>query len=288
MSNPVVRYRHPAVFFGLATAIPWACWFVAGRLSHQSPQSADLVLAASLLGLAGLLAPLFIGLALSLGDRKILADIRSRLLPSLRGHGLDWALALGIMPASILLAMAISVAFGYSPQQFHLAQHASFTSGIFPVWFLLIAAPIIEELGWHAYGTDSLRSRFNLFSTCLIFALYWALWHAPLAGIQGYYQSRLVDQGLWVALNFPISIVPFVLIMNWLYYRSGRNIALTAVFHVTAGLFNELFQTHPHSKIIQTGLLLILAAIILWREREYFFSRDLSRLEDRRQSRLQD
>lgn len=275
MSQVIARYRHPVVFYGLATLIPWGCWFAAGYLSRLDAQTDQTVLAASLLGLVGLLAPLGASLALMARDPELLKDLGARLWPNASTHWTWWIWALGLMPASILAAMALSLPLGYSPDQFRLAEHASFTSGIFPVGFLLIAAPVIEELGWHAYGTDCLRSRFSLFLTSLIFAIYWAIWHAPLAGIQGYYQSHLADQGLLVALNFPVSIIPFVVIMNWLYYRSGRNIALTAAFHVTAGLFNEIFQTHPHSKVIQTGLLCVFAAGLLVREKQLFFRRDL-------------
>jgi uncharacterized protein len=58
------------------------------------------------------------------------------------------------MPVSILLAMAISLIFGYSPPQFVITGHFTFSSGVFPVRLLLILAPVIEELAWHSYGTD--------------------------------------------------------------------------------------------------------------------------------------
>ena len=45
--------------------------------------------------------------------------------------------------------------------------------------------------------------------------------------------------------QFLVSIFPFVLIMNWLYYKTGRNILIVIVFHITAGYFNEIFATHP-------------------------------------------
>ena len=78
----------------------------------------------------------------------------------------------------------------------------------------------------------------------------------------------------WVySLNFVVSIIPFVIIMNWLYYKTDRNILVAIVFHITAGYFNEIFATHPDSKCIQTVLLLVLAAIVVARERSFFFKR---------------
>ncbi len=63
--------------------------------------------------------------------------------------------------------------------------------------FLLIMAPLIEELAWHSYGTDCLRARFNLFNASTIFAFFWGIWHIPLGTINGYYQSELVEAG-WI------------------------------------------------------------------------------------------
>lgn len=274
MQISLQRFDRPLLFYALATGIPWSCWFAAGWISHLPGQDSRLVLAASLLGLVGLLAPFGIGVALMWRKPELRRDLVDRLVNVGQPRPVFWLVAGGLMPLSILAAMGLSIPLGYSPAQFQLATHASFSSGVFPVWFLLIAAPVIEELGWHTYGTDCLRSRFSLITASLIFASYWAVWHAPLAGIRDYYQSNLTHQGLLAALNFPISIIPFVVIMNWIYYRSGRNILITALFHVTAGLFNEAFQTHPDSKVIQTGLLIVVAAVIVARERALFFTRE--------------
>lgn len=272
-AHAIAEYRRPILFYSLATAIPWCFWFAAALVSRIEPATPPLVLTASLLGLAGLFGPMVVAFGLIFPSHALRADVIARIFNFRASSPVYWLLALGLMPASILLAMAISLRFGYSAAQFHLAEHASFTSGVFPVWFLLIAAPVIEELAWHTYGTDCLRSRFSLVTTCLIFAVFWAVWHVPLAFIKGYYQSNLVATGFWDALNFPISIIPFVIIMNWLYYRASRNIWIAAVFHVTAGYFNELFATNPDSKIIQTGLLLALAGALLVGERRLFFGR---------------
>jgi len=79
-----------------------------------------------------------------------------------------------------------------------------------------------------------------------------------------------------------VSIVPFVLIMNWLYYRTARNILVAVVFHITSGYFNELFATHPDSKIVQTGLLLAFAAVVLCLDWRLFFHRNWDTLRTRK------
>ena len=74
--------------------------------------------------------------------------------------------------------------------QFHISGNPSFSSAMVSPWFLLIFAAIIEELAWHSHGTDALLSRFSMFTASMIFTVYWALWHLPLAFIQGYYHTR--------------------------------------------------------------------------------------------------
>jgi len=52
----IEKYRHPVLFYGLSTAIPWAFWFAAAYLSHLTA-SQTLAVAVSVLGVVGLLAP---------------------------------------------------------------------------------------------------------------------------------------------------------------------------------------------------------------------------------------
>lgn len=268
----IQKYRHPLLFFGLTTLIPWLCWFAAGYLSHITPGNNLYTVVSGILAFLGLLGPMIIAFALMLPDRELRSDLFNRLFSIKKIKPIYLFLTLFLMLISILLAQAISLLFGYSTEQFQLSS-GSFTAGIFSVWFILIIAPIIEELAWHTYGTDCLRQRFSLFKTSMLFAVYWALWHFPLSGIKGYYQANLAES--WIhSLNFAVSLIPYVLLMNWLYYKTDRNILVAIVFHITAGLFNEMFLTHPDSKVIQTILLLILTVFIVVRERAFFFQRE--------------
>lgn len=82
-----------------------------------------------------------------------------------------------------------------------------------------------------------------------------------------------MHEGWLYSLNFIVSIFPFVILMNWLYYKTNRNVLVAIVFHITAGYFNEIFSTHPDSKCIQTLLLLALSVIIVLKNRQLFFNR---------------
>ncbi len=269
----VEKYRRPVLFYSLSTATSWLFWFVAAYVSHIMPAENVYISIASILGFIGLISPMVIAFLFIFKDTDLRDDLLKRFLNFKTVGPVYLFLTCFLMLASILIAQAISLLFGYSASQFSISGHFSFSSGIFPVWFLLLIAPIIEELAWHSYGTDCLRSRFNLFNTSLIFAVFWALWHLPLSFIKDYYQSNLVETGFMHALNFPLSLIPFVLLMNWLYYKTGRNVLVAIVFHTTAGYFNEIFSTHPDSKIIQTALLAVLTVVVVLKERDFFFKR---------------
>jgi len=269
----IEKYRHPILFYGLSTAIPWICWFAAAYMSHITPMTDALLITRSFLGIIGLISPTIIAFLMIFPDAALRNDVLHRFFTFKAIKPVYLLLTCGLMLASILLAQAISLLFGHSADQFHLAKSFSFSAGIFPGWFMILLAPLVEELAWHSYGTDCLRTRFNLFITSMIFAVFWALWHFPLSFIKDYYQSNLAETGLIYSINFSVSLIPYVLLMNWLYYKTGRNIVVAIVFHITAGLFNEIFATHPDSKVIQTGLLLALSIVIMLKERAFFFQR---------------
>ena len=269
----IKKYQRPFLFFFLCTAIPWSLWFLAGYLSHKEPFTKTLEWAVGICSIVGLLAPVIIALFFMLPHEALRTDFLGRFFNFKTIKGEYILITFFLMLMSILAAQAISLFFGYPAEQFSFRGSFTFTSSLFPVWFLLLAAPILEELAWHSYGTDSLVSRFNLLKASLIFAIFWAVWHFPLSTIKGYYHSNLVESGWIYSLNFIISMIPFVLIMNWIYYKTNRNILLTIVFHITAVFFNEIFATHPMSKIIQTGLLLIVSGYLIIHDRALFFKR---------------
>lgn len=270
----IEKYRHPILFYGLSTAIPWAFWFAAAYLSHITPTNQHLATAVGVLGVVGLLAPTLVAFQMIWPHADLRADLKRRVIGIKDVRPLYLFLTSFLMLASILLAQAISLLFGYSADQFSLSGKSSFSAGLFPGWFLLFLAPLVEELAWHSYGTDCLRQRMNLLKASLLFGVFWVIWHMPLSFIKDYYHSNVAETGLLYSLNFALSLFPYVILMNWLYYKTHRSILVAIVFHITAGCFNEVFATHPDSKIIQTVLLTLLAIVVIIKDRDFFLRRD--------------
>ena len=266
----VARYDRPLRFYFLSTAVPWVLWFTAGYLSRNDHPNNLLI---AVLGMVGLLAPVAVAWSLIRRDPVLVRDLRHRLVNVREIPVRFGLLALLLMPGALLLATALSIPLGYSTDQFLLRGGLSFTAGLLPAWLTLTLAPVVEELAWHGYGTDALASRWTIWKTSIVFAVIWALWHVPLGTIKGYYQSEVVETGALATVNFLVSVFPFVILMNWIYYRSGRNIPVTIAFHLAANVGNEIFLTHPDTKAIQTALLVLLSAVVVWRERALFFGR---------------
>ncbi len=267
------KYNRTLFFYGLSLALPWALWFIVAYMSHQEAQTGQSQALQMVMGLTGLCAPALIALGLIAKNAALVQDVKQRLFNIRHFKGIYIFLTLLLIPLSIILAQLLSLLLGHDLNQFHISGQTSFTSMMFSPWFILLFAPVVEELAWHSYGTDTLRRRFNLFNTCMLFGLYWVIWHLPLSFIQGYYHSNVVSEGLIYSLNFVFSLFVFVILMNWLYYKTGRNLLVAVVFHLTANVSNEIFATHPDSKVIQTGLLLIVSTIVLIKDREMFFSK---------------
>jgi membrane protease YdiL (CAAX protease family) len=270
----IEKYRHPVLFYGLVTLCTWASWFVAGYLSHITPTTPLLGKAVGLLTIVGLLCPATIAFCLIWPNRDLRADVKRRLIGLKGTRPIYLILTCFLMPASLLLAQAISLLFGYSVDQFHLSAKASFSTGIISGWFLAVLAPFTEELGWHSYGNDCLRRSMNLLKTCLLFGCYWAIWHMPLALIKGSYHSNVAEAGPLYSLNFVISVFAYATLVNWLYYKTRRSILVAIVLHLTANCSAEAFCTHPDTKVIQTALLLLLAVVLVIRDTDFFLRRE--------------
>src|SRR5699024_5799700 len=241
------EYTRPVAFYVWATALPWVFWFAAAYLSHLPVQSQAVLVSTLVLSLAGLFSPLAVVVAFVWHRPRVRADIVARLKWP-RADRLPWVLAAVLLvPVSLLVAQGLSLFFGYGLDQFSLRGGFTFSTGLMPAWATLIGAAIIEELAWHSYGTDARVPKMRLLSASLLSTLIWALWHVPLSFIDGYYQNDVVESGVLATVNFPVSMIAFVLVMNWLYYRCGRSILVPVIFHASANMSADRKSTRLNS-----------------------------------------
>ncbi|MDH5717939.1 MAG: CPBP family intramembrane metalloprotease [Spirochaetia bacterium] len=269
------KYNKTLTFYGYSVLIPWVLWFGVAYLSHLPEQNMLTLLGQQILGMGGLIAPVIVALALIYKNKELVDDFKSRFFNIQAYNHVYTFLSIFLIFIAMVGGQLISLFFGHSLDQFIITGNATFTSALFSPWVILISAPILEEFAWHCYGTDTLRRKYNLFKTSMIFAVYWVFWHLPLSFVKGYYHSNVIAEGTLYSLNFIFSLFVFVILMNWLYYKTKRNILVPILFHLSANISNEIFSTHPDSKVIQTGLLLIVTVYVLIKDREMFFNKEV-------------
>ena len=261
----------PVKFFALTLLLTWASWFSAAYFSYQPAMLSFEML----LLVPGLLAPLVIALFMVFGSgsRDLKKDFLSRLTQIRRINLRYTPVIFLLMPASIVLSIAFSLLLGMSAAQFKLSDQFNIMGGQVLLSLLIpILAPTFEEIGWRGYGVDSLRNRFTLLKTSIVFALLWALWHVPLFFINNYYQHELWKMGIFYVINFFISILPLTIILNWLYYKNNRSILAAILFHIMTVISAEAFCMEDSAKFIQTVILLIVAAGIVIYDKAFFTS----------------
>ena len=167
-----------------------------------------------------------------------------------------------VMPFTVVcLSIWLSLLVGQSADQFQLSGGANLLALII---LAMVLAPIMEEVGWHGYGVDSLRAGTGMMKTTLLFGILWSAWHAPLFLISGTYQNELVrmDNPLFV-VNFFVSVIPAAIIANWLYYKNSRSIVAAILLHSMLNAAAVLLNAGQVSKCIATLLYAAIAVVIV-------------------------
>ncbi len=266
------EYR-PFKFFFLTFLVTWISWFSAAYLSFRYGNEALYILCM----LPGLMAPAVIALIMifASGNRELKKEYISKII-NIKRIKLSCIIPMVvIIPIVVVISILISTLFGESIKQLTLADGFSFSAGAVPVLLILFLAASFEELGWRGYAMDSLGSKFNLFTTTWIFAALWALWHLPLFFIKDYYQYEILHMNIWFALNFIVSIFPLAFILSWLCRKNKGSILAAVLFHFFVNIMQEITNLNQVGKCIETGVLILVAAIIIILNKDLFFKKQV-------------
>ncbi|MDG1025203.1 MAG: type II CAAX endopeptidase family protein [Gammaproteobacteria bacterium] len=259
----------PKQFFILTFAVTWTCWFAAPYLGD--PIDSDLIFL--MLMLAGLFTPFISALYLIvISKNNALKSLFFNKLFNIKY--INWrtiALFLILFPASIIISVLISTLFGYSFDQFTIADEFSFSIGGIPTLLILLLAACFEELGWRGYAVESLTNKFNYFEATAIFGLLWSLWHLPMFFIPESYQAELLQENFILVINFFVSIIPLAFIISWFCKKNRGSILGAILIHSIINLTQEFFVVSPYTKCIQTLILIVIAAIFVIIDRNVFF-----------------
>ncbi len=273
-------YR-PWSFFALDLSLTWGpLWIlVAGQRLGLLEDGFPLIVIA---GLSAVLSALLFVYRTPV--RGFARDFWMRAVDPLRIGFPWWMIILGSQLLINALSIVISTFAGGSLDQFELNRTFLESPIAFAV-FILFFGPVPEELGWRGYGLDALRSRMHLFHASLLLAIFWALWHVPLVFVEGTFQHGLLEHMPTLVAYF-IAFVPGSILMSWIYYRCRRSTLSAIMFHFAGNMSGELFHMTLSTRVIQTVLGFLFAALVVWAERDLFFQREFwIRLESMRGER---
>lgn len=121
----------------------------------------------------------------------------------------------------------------------------------------------MEEFGWRGLALPLLQRKFAPLWAGLILGVIWGLWHLPAFLLSGTQQSQ------WSFTAFFAGCLAISVIATALFNRSRGSILLSAFFHFS--LMNPIF---PDAQPYDTYLLIVAAAIIVWRNRKDMFARE--------------
>jgi len=265
------RYR-PLLYFSLTFLATFVLWFAGAYVSFFDDKNGLYML----LMLPGLMAPFLISLVLIFLSKNsdVKQDFINRLFNPKLIQPRMLPLFLLIMPVSVVASIFISLLFGEPVSQLQLAEGFSFSSGFVPVLLLLLLAATFEELGWRGYAFDSLQARYSFFKASILFSVLWSLWHFPLIFVNNSYQYELINDNVWFALNFFVSIIPMGIIISWICVKNGKSVIAAILFHFIINISQEILSMTQVTKCIQSLLLMAVAAAIVALDKEMFFPRD--------------
>lgn len=270
--NEAVPYQ-AARFFTLTFLVTWVCWFAAPYFGDAINSDATFIV----LMLIGLLTPFLTALYLTLSSNndKLKQTFFNKLLNIRLIRWSSIPLFLVLFPATIVVSVFISTLFGFSLDQFTIAEEFSFSVGGIPTLFILLLAACFEELGWRGYAIESLNVRFNYFEATAIFGVLWSLWHLPMFFIPESYQAELLEEDFLLVLNFFVSIIPLAFIISWFCKKNSGSILGAIVIHSIINFTQEFFLVSPYTKCIQTVILILVALAFVLLDRKMFFENEL-------------
>jgi membrane protease YdiL (CAAX protease family) len=144
---------------------------------------------------------------------------------------------------------------------------ASFQSLLTVLVLAAIKGPM-EEFGWRGLALPLLQRKLAPLWAGLILGVIWGLWHLPAFLLSGTQQSE------WSFSAFFAGCLAISVIATALFNRSHGSILLSAFFHFS--LMNPVF---PDAQPYDTYLLIVVAAMIVWRKRKDMFTRGGSVVE---------
>lgn len=107
---------------------------------------------------------------------------------------------------------------------------------------ILVVGPLPEEIGWRGYLLDRCQARWSALASGVAVGLVWAVWHAPLFLMPGYFDAfEFSPDPAW----FVINIVLGSIVYTWLYNNTARSILALVGFHFVENFVGQVTSLPP-------------------------------------------
>jgi len=263
------RYTYrPVRYFCTVFAFTWVFWIVAAIVSRSNTDNGT----SAILMILGLFVPTVTTIITVLTSKSIelKRDFKKKITGFYRIRPWSVLVAIAVMGIIIGMSILLSLIFGESTEQFSFVEGFSFSIGGIPTLLTLVLTASLEEFGWRGYAQDSLANQFCWLKASVIFGLIWAIWHLPLFFILDTYQNGLVQMNPWFAVNFFVGIPPMAILFTWVYVKNNRSIFACILFHFFVNLLQEQIAMTQITKCVETFVVYIVVAIIVWKNKEMF------------------
>lgn len=243
------------LYVALAFAITWLSW-LPGVLQNKSIFTISMPL--TLLGGMGPAIAALVATAIMEG-RDGLKWLGRRLI---QGRvPVRWYLVALLLPlACALIAMTGEMAFTGAFRGFRLPDGGWGATAAAIISSYLLQTLLTggnEELGWRGFALPSLQARFSAFTSSLILAVIWALWHLPLFFMSGTFQSRIPF------FMFFLFTLPLTMVFTWIHNGTGGSILLVMLFHGAVNTTAALVQSSMTDTAMIVTWAVVAAVVVL-------------------------
>jgi uncharacterized protein len=251
-------------FFAISHGVSWTFWIAAALAAGTNVWDSP----ARWLVYLGGLGPLVAGVAMTCltAGREGLRELWARTVDPRRIPGRWLAVALLLPVAAMAGAVAVAALAGGMPEAVDASRLLDLLrtpAGLLGfALFVLVFGPVPEEIGWRGYALDALQARGSALAASLLLGAAWALWHAPLFFIAGYYGAGPApDPALFVA-----GILVHSVLYTWIYNHTGRSVLVAILFHFAINFVGMLVEGQAPVEWTRTGITAAVAllAIALW------------------------
>ncbi|RSK27201.1 CPBP family intramembrane metalloprotease [Bacillus sp. HMF5848] len=128
----------------------------------------------------------------------------------------------------------------------------------FPLLLSMIFLGGLEELGWRGVALPVLLQKYNVWTTNVILAIVWAVWHLPLFFLNGTSQN---EANFWL---FGLSVYGFTTILTWLYRETNSILVcvlLHAAINASFGMGYITLQTNLEMAVY-AGIMTVIGVVV--------------------------